>query len=277
MEKSSPSNPPCILTIAGSDSGGGAGIQADLKTIAILGGFGLSVITALTAQNGLGVTGIHTPDPSFIELQLNTIYEGFFVNVLKTGMLFSVPIIEIVKNIIKKQQTLAVIDPVCVSQSGYQLLEHTAIDALRTHILPLAMLVTPNKPEAELLTEMQIESEKDIYIAGKRLIDMGAKAVLIKGGHFYKNNLVTNYVDWYIEKNSTNPIPLSQPAIKTKNNHGTGCTLSAAIATYIGLGLELKKAILQAQTYLNYCLKFSYTPGKGIGPPNHTAWLNRKL
>ena len=114
MGKSSPSNPPCILTIAGSDSGGGAGIQADLKTIAILGGFGLSVITALTAQNGLGVTGIHTPDPSFIELQLNTIYKGFFVNVLKTGMLFSVPIIEIVKNIIKKQQTLAVIDPVIV-------------------------------------------------------------------------------------------------------------------------------------------------------------------
>lgn len=277
MKKNSPQNPPCILTIAGSDSGGGAGIQADLKTIAILGGFGLSVITALTAQNGLGVTGIHAPDPSFIELQLNTIYEGFFVNALKTGMLFSVPIIEIVKNTIKKQHTLAVIDPVCVSQSGHQLLEHTAIDALRTHILPLAVLITPNKPEAELLTEMRIESEKDIYIAGKRLIDMGAKAVLIKGGHFYKNNLTTNYVDWYIEKNSTSPIPLFQPAIKTKNNHGTGCTLSAAIATYIGLGLELKKAILQAQTYLNYCLKFSYTPGKGIGPPNHTAWFNRKL
>lgn len=274
MKKSFSSPPPCILTIAGSDSGGGAGIQADIKTIATLGGFGLSVITALTAQNGLGVTGVHTPNPDFIELQLKTIYEGFSVCSLKTGMLFSTPIINIVKEVIKKQQTLTVVDPVCVSQSGHQLLENDAIDSLRNYIVPLATLITPNKPEAELLTEMQIQSKKDIGIAGKKLIKMGAKAVLIKGGHFFYNS-TKEYIDWYLEHKNSNPIPLSQPAVKTKNNHGTGCTLSAAIATYLGLGLDLKKAIVQAQAYLNYCLTFSYTPGKGIGPPNHTAWFKK--
>lgn len=262
--------PPCILTIAGSDSGGGAGIQADIKTIMALGGFGTSVITALTAQNGSGVTGIYTPSSDFIELQLKTIYDGFDIKSAKTGMLFSSSIMEAIKNILQKKKTPLVVDPVCISQTGHTLLQEDAINTLRSQILPLATIVTPNKPEAELLTGIKIQCDKDIATAGARLIDMGAKSVLIKGGHF--EGSYKNYIDWFIQQKSK-PLALAQPAVKTTNTHGTGCTLSAAIATYIGFGLDIKKAIIKAQQYLNYCLTFSYTPGKGVGPPNHAAWI----
>lgn len=266
--------PPCILTIAGSDSGGGAGIQADLKTIMALGGFGLSVITALTAQNGLEVTGIHTPEPDFIALQLKTVCEGFPIKAIKTGVLHSSSVIMAIKNTLNTQNVPLVIDPVCVSQSGQQLLETTAIETLQKIIIPMATLITPNKPEAEILSGIKIHTEQDIYSAGEKLIDMGAKAVLIKGGHFDAKE--KTYTDWYIEPKSK-PLALSQPVVETNNTHGTGCTLSAAIATYLGLGLALHKAILQAQKYLNDCLKYSYTPGKGFGPPNHAAWIKQNI
>ena len=265
--------PPCILTIAGSDSGGGAGIQADLKTMTVLGGFGMSVITALTAQNGLGVTGIHAPDAEFVALQLTTVLDGFPVAGAKTGMLFSAPIIEAVANVLDARKNFPlVVDPVSVSQSGHRLLREDAVEALVRRMLPLADLLTPNRPEAEMLAGMAIATEADAREAVRRILAMGPKAVLLKGGHFEGSG---DLVDWLgLPTGGTGEpdiIPLTQPRVDTPNNHGTGCTLSAAIATCLGLGLELRPAVERAQRYLNLCLRESYTPGKGFGPPNHAA------
>ena len=251
--------PPCILTIAGSDSGGGAGIQADLKTITVIGGFGMSVITALTAQNGVGVAGIHAPEPGFVGLQLKTVREGFPIAAAKTGMLFSAEIIEAVEAGLQGREFPLVVDPVCVSQSGQRLLREDAVNALRWHILPKADLLTPNRPEAELLADMKIDSEKDIDVAARKLLDMGPKAVLIKGGHFGSAS-DAEFTDWLALPDEP-LIALKQPGVKTSNNHGTGCTLSAAIATYLGLGLGIREAIVHAQKFLNHCLRHGYAPG----------------
>ena len=256
--------PPCILTIAGSDSGGGAGIQADLKTITVIGGFGMSVITALTAQNGVGVAGIHAPEPGFVGLQLKTVREGFPIAAAKTGMLFSAEIIEAVEAGLQGREFPLVVDPVCVSQSGQRLLREDAVNALRWHILPKADLLTPNRPEAELLADMKIDSEKDIDVAARKLLDMGPKAVLIKGGHFGSAS-DAEFTDWLALPDEP-LIALKQPGVKTSNNHGTGCTLSAAIATYLGLGLGIREAIVHAQKFLNHCLRHGYAPGLGAGP-----------
>lgn len=267
--------PPCILTIAGSDSGGGAGIQADLKTMTALGGFGMSVITALTAQNGLGVTGIHTPNAEFVALQLTTVLDGFPVAGAKTGMLFSAPIIEAVADVLDVRKTFPlVVDPVSVSQSGHRLLREDAVEALVRRVLPLADLLTPNRPEAEMLAGMDITTEGDAREAVRRILAMGPKAVLLKGGHFEGSG---DLVDWLGLPGESGGEPdivaLSQPRVDTPNNHGTGCTLSAAIATCLGLGMELRPAVQRAQRYLNLCLRESYTPGRGFGPPNHAAPL----
>ncbi len=270
--------PPCILTIAGSDSGGGAGIQADLKAMTALGGFGMSVITALTAQNGLGVTGIHAPDAEFVALQLTTVLDGFPVAGAKTGMLFSAPIIEAVADVLAARKNFPlVVDPVSVSQSGHRLLREDAVQALVRRVLPLADLLTPNRPEAEMLAGMDIATEADVREAVRRILAMGPKAVLLKGGHFEGSG---DLIDWL---GLSGPLPgtggapeiiaLSQPRVDTPNNHGTGCTLSAAIATCLGLGMDLLPAVQRAQRYLNLCLRESYTPGQGFGPPNHAAPL----
>jgi len=264
--------PPCILTIAGSDSGGGAGIQADLKTITVIGGFGMSVITALTAQNGVGVAGIHAPEPGF---QLKTVREGFPIAAAKTGMLFSAEIIEAVEAGLQGREFPLVVDPVCVSQSGQRLLREDAVNALRWHILPKADLLTPNRPEAELLADMKIDSEKDIDVAARKLLDMGPKAVLIKGGHFGSAS-DAEFTDWLALPDEP-LIALKQPGVKTSNNHGTGCTLSAAIATYLGLGLGIRDAIVHAQKFLNHCLRHGYAPGLGAGPPNHASWIAKRV
>ncbi|MGE4296685.1 MAG: bifunctional hydroxymethylpyrimidine kinase/phosphomethylpyrimidine kinase [Desulfovibrionaceae bacterium] len=262
--------PPTICTIAGSDSGGGAGIQADLKAIAALGGYGASVITALTAQNGLGVTGIHAPDAAFVALQLTTVLDGFAVAAAKTGMLFDAAIIQAVADVLDHHTFPLVVDPVSVSTSGHQLLRDDAVDALKTRMLPLAALLTPNLPEAELLTGMPIETHADAAKAIRRLLDMGARAVLLKGGHrAAQEGTVTDLLGLP----GHTPIPLSMPRVDTPNTHGTGCTLSAAIATGLGQGLALVDAVRRAQTYLHQCLEASYAPGKGHGPVNHMAPL----
>ncbi|HEU6438253.1 MAG TPA: bifunctional hydroxymethylpyrimidine kinase/phosphomethylpyrimidine kinase [Nitratidesulfovibrio sp.] len=267
--------PPCILTIAGSDSGGGAGIQADLKAMTALGGFGMSVITALTAQNGLGVTGIHAPDAEFVALQLTTVLDGFPVAGAKTGMLFSASIIEAVADVLDARKNFPlVVDPVSVSQSGHRLLREDAVQALVRRVLPLADLLTPNRPEAEMLAGMDIATEADAREAVRRILAMGPKAVLLKGGHFEGSG---DLIDWLGLPGSADGQPdiiaLSQPRVDTPNNHGTGCTLSAAIATCLGLGMDLLPAVQRAQRYLNLCLRESYTPGQGFGPPNHAAPL----
>lgn len=262
-------NPPCILTIAGSDSGGGAGIQADLKAITVLGGYGMSVITALTAQNGLGVTGIHAPDADFVVQQLAAVLNGFPVAAAKTGMLFSADIISGVSAALKKEDFPLVVDPVCVSTSGHRLLQEDALDALVTQLIPQATLLTPNRQEAELLADMSIESNEDVASAITRIMNMGPNAVLLKGGHFDGGDTLC---DW-LGLPDMAPIPLTHEKIDTPNTHGTGCTLSAAIATHLGLAPEagLEEAVRRGQQYLITCLKAAYAPGKGIGPVNHAA------
>lgn len=258
---------PNILTVAGSDSGGGAGIQADIKTIMALGGYGMSVITALTAQNGLGVAGIHVPDASFAVLQLQTVMDGFPIDAAKTGMLFSAAIIEAVTATLHGRTFPLVVDPVAVSQSGCVLLEDAAVAALVEKLIPGADLITPNRPEAEMLAGMRITTASDVAEASRRLLAMGAKNVLIKGGHFDSAIMVT---DWFCEAGG-HPVPLHQAHVETTNNHGTGCTLSAAIATGLGQGLPMRTAITRAQEYVNRGLRSSYAPGKGCGPLNHAG------
>ncbi len=262
---------PNALTIAGSDSGGGAGIQADLKTFASLGVYGTSVITALTAQNGLGVTGIHAPEPEFVVRQLKAVLDGFPIHAAKTGMLFSAEIIEALAAELGADFPL-VVDPVCVSTSGHALIKEDAVAVMKEKLFPLAALVTPNKPETEVLTGIKLTDVKAVEEAGKRLLDMGAKAVLIKGGHFEERPILVT--DWFFD-GAGNMEPLRQPHVETPNSHGTGCTLSAAITAYLAKKQPLIVAVKKAQEFLNCALRNSYAPGKGIGPVHHLATIEQ--
>lgn len=257
---------PHVLTIAGSDSGGGAGIQADLKAITMLGGYGASVITALTAQNTTGVSAIHAPSAKFVARQMKAVVDDIRIDAAKTGMLFSAPIIKAIAFFLKKKKFPLVVDPVCVSTSGAKLLKDDAVTAMVEQIFPHADLLTPNIPEAELFTEMKIETQDDVAAAATKLLKMGPKAVLIKGGHLES---VTS-TDWFAH-GDYKPIPLIQQRVDTKNTHGTGCTLSAAIATGLGQGMEMVPAIRRAQQYLNLALRAGIDVGEGGGPPNHLA------
>ena len=260
---------PCILTIAGSDSGGGAGIQADLKTIAMLRGYGASVITALTAQNTRTVTGIHAPSAKFVAQQLRTVLDDIPVAAAKTGMLFSEPIMKGIAPILSKREFPLVVDPVCVATSGAKLLKDDAIGAMQRLMFPLADLLTPNIPEAELFTKVRIHDREDVFKAARLLLAMGPKAVLIKGGH--SDSFAAT--DWYVPADGE-PVPFMQQRVNTDCTHGTGCTLSAAIATGLGQGMEVGSAIKRAQEYLNLCLRAGYRLGEGGGPPNHLApWI----
>ncbi|MDL2290968.1 bifunctional hydroxymethylpyrimidine kinase/phosphomethylpyrimidine kinase [Desulfovibrio sp. OttesenSCG-928-F20] len=266
-EHSQASAYPVIMTIAGTDSGGGAGVQADLKTITVLGAYGASVLAALTAQNGAGVLGIHEVPVDFMLLQLKAVREGFPVRAAKTGMLASSDIIEALAEALVDKNFPLVVDPVCVSQSGHRLLKQDAEAAMRDHMLPLADLLTPNRPEAALLAGIPVVSEKDVPKAAEKLFKLGAGAVLLKGGHFSDFEGKNTMVDWLCLPGKQ-PKAMPHPRVETVNNHGTGCTLSAAIATYLGMGCELEKAVAQAQAYLSRALATSFSPGIGAGPPN---------
>lgn len=259
--------PPVIMTIAGTDSGGGAGVQADIKTMTVLGAFGTSVIAALTAQNGAGVLGIHELPVSFLLLQLDALRTGFPVKAAKTGMLASVPIIEALAEALADKDFPLVVDPVCVSQSGHRLLYEDAEDAMRTLMLPLSDLITPNRPEAELLAGMSITGSADVPFVMERLYKLGASAVLLKGGHFEEYERGNMMVDW-LGLPGEEPLALPHEKVLTQNNHGTGCTLSAAIATFMGFGLPLREAVERSQTFLTRALDSSFCPGIGVGPPN---------
>lgn len=259
--------PPNILSIAGSDSGAGAGIQADLKTIMALNGYGLTVISALTAQNGLGVSGVLGLPPDFVALEMQAVLDGFEIAAAKTGMLFSAQIIRAIAPYLEKRAYPLVVDPVCVSQSGDRLLEPEALESLKADLLPLCDLATPNVPEAEALSGLEVKDEAGILAAGEKLLALGSNAILIKGGHISGGIMVT---DWLFQKGQA-PKAMSKARVETGNSHGTGCTLSAAIATYLGRGMPLYGAISQAQEYINLALRKSYAPGKGAGPVNHAA------
>ncbi len=264
---------PAVLTIAGSDSGGGAGIQADLKTFSMLGTYGASVITALTAQNSLGVSGISAPEPEFVAQQLRTVLEDIPVRAAKTGMLFSEDIILELDSVLDefsgRLEFPLVVDPVCVATSGDALLKPDALGALKERIIPRATLLTPNRQEAELLTGRKIDRRADCFDAISRLLDLGAGAVLLKGGHFDDSPAMT---DW-LGMPGYDPLPMIQPRVETNNTHGTGCTLSAAIAAFLAKDCDIIEAVRKAQEYLNLALRTSFAVGHGNGPANHMAPL----
>ncbi|MDY6793473.1 MAG: bifunctional hydroxymethylpyrimidine kinase/phosphomethylpyrimidine kinase [Thermodesulfobacteriota bacterium] len=257
-----------VLTIAGSDSGGGAGIQADLKTIAAMGCFGMSVITALTAQNTKGVTGIQPVPPDFAEKQMEAVFSDIGVDAVKIGMLYSAELIETVARVLKQYKIdKIVLDPVMVAQSGDKLLKDNAIEAIKKHLMPLSSVVTPNLPEASVLLDCKLHDFKDIKNGAKDLSEYGSRSVLIKGGHLEDNDSS----DFLYLAKEDRFVVLKGKRIKTKNNHGTGCTLSSAIASCMAKGCGIEEAVRKAKAYINEAIRAGskYKIGHGHGPVHH--------
>ncbi len=261
------SRTPIALTIAGSDSGGGAGIQADLKTMSALGVYGASVISALTAQNTLGVSAIQDVPIDFVTAQMQAVYSDLAVGSTKIGMLSQSKIIEAVATGLEIHKAgNIVLDPVMVATSGDLLLSKDAIQSLRTRLIPAADLITPNLYEAAVLLDTSLAANRgELENQAQQLLDMGANAVLLKGGHFDEPTAD----DLFVTKTSRRWYSASR--IKTKNTHGTGCTLSSAIASGLAKNLPLETAIEQAKTYLSQAIAHAdeLTIGSGHGPVHH--------
>jgi hydroxymethylpyrimidine/phosphomethylpyrimidine kinase len=251
-----------ILTIAGSDSGGGAGIEADIKTISALGGYACTSITAVTAQNTLGVFGVHTMPADFVRLSIETVLADIGADAIKLGMLANVDIIAAVADILPAQVPL-VLDPVMVATSGAVLLPDNAISALRQLLIPQATIITPNLPETAKLTGLAVMTEDERITAGRALLGMGARAALIKGGHGDEEMLT----DTLVHEGGVETITL--PRIMTSNTHGTGCTLAAAIATGLAQNMTLTDAVSRARHYLQNAIATAPGFGAGHGPVNH--------
>lgn len=259
------------LTIAGSDSGGGAGIQADLKTFAALGVFGTSAITAVTAQNTVGVDAVEVLSAGIVRDQIQSVTADFTIAAAKTGMLANAEIIAAVASAIRSHKIPnLVVDTVMVSKSRHRLLAPEAESALRETLLPLAHLITPNLPEAEVLTGMRIADIAAMREAAQRLFDLGARNVLVKGGHLEGTAATDVFFD------GKNFSELTGERIDTKSTHGTGCTLSAAITAYLALGFSTEEACRKAKAYLTGALSHAQPLGHGHGPVNHFWCLTRK-
>ena len=257
-----------VLTIAGSDSGGGAGIQADLKTFAAIGCYGMSVITALTAQNTQGVTAIHALPPSFAIEQMAAVFTDIGADAVKIGMLYSAELIEAISEALNKYRARnIVLDPVMVAQSGDKLLQDDAIQAIKDHLMPVADVVTPNLPEAEVLLGQKIEGFEDMQRAARSLAQFGSRSVLIKGGHL-EESISTDLL--YLTEEDRFVI-LEAERIASTNNHGTGCTLSSAIAAYMSKGSDIENAANKAKTYIHHAIRAgaAYKIGHGHGPVHH--------
>jgi hydroxymethylpyrimidine/phosphomethylpyrimidine kinase len=258
---------PIALTIAGSDSSGGAGIQADLKTFAALGVYGASVITALTAQNTSGVAGIHPVPADFVTAQIDAVFSDLAVKAVKIGMVAQLATVDaIVAGLKRWSPNHIVLDPVMVATSGDRLLAAEAVEALRTKLIPRATLVTPNLPEAAaLLDEPVASSQAAIESQGRRLISMGCRAVLIKGGH----GQGAESIDYLFSGNGI--LALAAPRIATKNTHGTGCSLSSAIAAGLAKGEDLETAVRNAKVWISAAIAAAdrLDVGHGNGPIHH--------
>jgi hydroxymethylpyrimidine/phosphomethylpyrimidine kinase len=258
---------PVALTIAGSDSSGGAGIQADLKTLAALGVYGASVITALTAQNTRGVAGIHQVPAEFVAAQIDAVFSDLAVDAVKIGMVAQLATIDAIAEGLKRWSPgHVVLDPVMVATSGDRLLAADAVEALRTKLIPRAALVTPNLPEAAaLLDEPVAASEAEIERQGKRLLSFGCPAVLIKGGH----GQGSESTDYLVTESGV--IALSAPRVATQNTHGTGCSLSSAIAAGLAKGEDLETAVRNAKAWLSAAIAAAdrFAVGHGHGPIHH--------
>jgi hydroxymethylpyrimidine/phosphomethylpyrimidine kinase len=257
-----------VLTIAGSDSGGGAGIQADLKTFSAIGCFGMSVITALTAQNTQGVKAIHAVPPAFTVEQIEAVLSDIGADAIKIGMLYSAELIEAVAQELKKHGARKIVlDPVMVAQSGDKLLQDNAIEAIKTHLMPLADVVTPNIPEASVLCGRPLTQRSDIESAAEALAKYGSRSILIKGGHGDESKST----DLLFLTGEGRFVSLEADRIETRNNHGTGCTLSSAIASYMAKGKDIEEAVQEAKTFINQALAAGahYKIGHGDGPVHH--------
>jgi hydroxymethylpyrimidine/phosphomethylpyrimidine kinase len=258
---------PTALTIAGSDSSGGAGIQADLKTFAALGVYGASAIAALTAQNTRGVSGIHAVPADFLRAQIDAVFSDLEVGAVKIGMVGARAAIEAIAAALKHWSPKhVVLDPVMVSTSGERLLAPDAVEALRTKLIPLASIITPNLPEAAaLLNEPVAASEAAIEAQGKKLLALGCPAVLIKGGH----GQGSESIDYLVR--ATGTLALPAPRVATENTHGTGCSLSSAIAAELAKGAALDDAVRNAKTFVSAAIAAAdrFTVGHGHGPIHH--------
>lgn len=255
------------LTVAGSDSGGGAGIQADLKTFQELGVFGTSVITSLTAQNTLGVQGVLPIEPSFIELQFQSVVSDLKPSAMKTGMLYSPEIVSLISRLIIDTKICYVCDPVMVAKGGQRLLMEDSIEAVKRTLMPVVSLATPNIPEAEILAGMSIVSVDDMVLAGKKIQALGAKNVLVKGGHLNKKGAP----DVLISEEGI--FQYSTETIETKNTHGTGCTYSAAITAELAKGTELFEAVKIGKAFVHQAILHDIHLGGGHGPTNHHGFV----
>lgn len=258
---------PVALTIAGSDSSGGAGIQADLKTFAALGVYGASAITALTAQNTRGVTGIHAVPADFVTAQVDAVFSDLDVGAVKIGMVAHAASIDAIAAALSRWSPRhVVLDPVMVATSGDRLLAAEAVEALRKKLMPLASVITPNLPEAAaLLDEPVAASEAEIEGQGRRLLALGCRAVLIKGGH----GDGAESIDYLVDSRKT--IALAAPRLATSNTHGTGCSLSSAIAAGLAKGEDLKRAVQSAKAWISAAIAAAerFSVGHGHGPIHH--------
>lgn len=271
MKKTKSVEAPCyrrVLSIAGSDSGGGAGIQADIKTISALGCFAMTAITALTAQNTQGVTGIHPVPPEFAADQIDAVLSDIGADAVKIGMLYSAELIAVVARELRRHRAEnIVVDPVMVAQSGDRLLQNDAVEAIAAELFPLAAVVTPNLPEAEVLLGRSISGPQEMEDAARALAGFGSKGVLIKGGHGASERsddllflAEEGRMRWFAGRR-----------IATKNTHGTGCTLSSAIAALLAAGEGIEGAVKKAKTYLTEAIEAGakYRIGSGHGPVHH--------
>jgi len=259
-----------LLTIAGSDSSGGAGIQADLKTFSAHGTFGMSVITAVTAQNTCGVTKVQDIDCDVVKEQIEAVFDDIHVDAVKIGMVSRPEIIETIAECLRKYKpAIIVVDPVMISKSGYPLLAPEACATLIKELLPLATLVTPNLPEAEAITGMKVTTKAEMRPVAEKILALGAKAVLVKGGHLddSADDLLFDGVEevWF-----------QGERIETKNTHGTGCTLSSSLAANLAKGLTISEAVKASKAYVTEAIKYSLEIGSGCGPTHHFVDLYRK-
>lgn len=259
-----------LLTIAGSDSSGGAGIQADLKTFAAHGTFGMSVITAVTAQNTCGVTKVQNIDCDVVKAQIEAVFDDIRVDAVKIGMVSQPEIIEAIASCLRHYQPkIIVVDPVMISKSGYPLLAPEACATLIKELLPLATLLTPNLPEAEAITGLQVSKKEEMRPVAEKIIALGAKAVLVKGGH-----LNDTADDLLFDGSTETWFPGKR--IATKNTHGTGCTLSSSLAANLAKGLSLREAVQASKAYVTTAIEHGIALGSGCGPTHHFVELYRK-
>ncbi|MEU9287668.1 bifunctional hydroxymethylpyrimidine kinase/phosphomethylpyrimidine kinase [Streptomyces sp. NPDC048275] len=267
MPPMTPAAPPRVLTIAGSDSGGGAGIQADLKTMLALGAHGMSVLTAVTAQNSLGVQGAWELPAAVVRAQYRSVVDDIGVQAVKTGMLASPLIVETVAELLSDATAPVVVDPVSVSKHGDRLLADDALDAVRTVLLPVATVATPNLDETAELTGIEVTSEEGMVRAARRLLSYGPRWVLVKGGHLpgAAVDLLTDGVDqhWF-----------RAPRHDNRHTHGTGCTLASAIAVELARGREVPEAVRLAKDYVTGAIAAGFALGSGLGPVDH-GWRTR--